>query len=151
LKTTLSFSADKINVGVGESVIKSKNLQKIRFTNFDCFDPETYRKIDFEPNIIIISGILELFGDNEMVCKALSGVNSIAETKSFVIYTGQPWHPQLKMIAYVLNSHQNIDWVMRRRSQKELDRLMKFNAIEKQNMLIDDFGIFTVSSALLKK
>jgi esterase/lipase len=141
----------KSNIEVGESVIKSKNLQKIRFTNFDCFDPETYRKIDFEPNIIIISGILELFGDNEMVCKALSGVNSIAETKSFVIYTGQPWHPQLKMIAYVLNSHQNIDWVMRRRSQKELDRLMKFNAIEKQNMLIDDFGIFTVSSALLKK
>ncbi len=139
------------NIEVGESVIKSKNLQKIRFTNFDCFDPETYRKIDFEPNIIIISGILELFGDNEMVCKALSGVNSIAETKSFVIYTGQPWHPQLKMIAYVLNSHQNTDWVMRRRSQKELDRLMKFNAIEKQNMLIDDFGIFTVSSALLKK
>lgn len=36
---------------------------------------------------------------------------------------------------------------MRRRSQKELDRLMAHNDIHKKTMLIDDFGIFTVSSA----
>ncbi|TWP23233.1 hypothetical protein ETU10_07720 [Apibacter muscae] len=43
------------------------------------------------------------------------------------------------MIAYVLNSHQDKDWVMRRRSQKELDKIFEYNQVHKQNMLIDDF------------
>ncbi|MFD2908256.1 bifunctional alpha/beta hydrolase/class I SAM-dependent methyltransferase [Flavobacterium ardleyense] len=137
----------KDNIEIGEKVIQEKGYKNIRFTNFDCFDPETYKKINFEPNIIIVSGILELFGDNELASKALKGISAIAEKNSKVVYTGQPWHPQLKMIAYVLNSHQKKNWVMRRRSQKELDRMMAFNNIEKETMLIDDFGIFTVSSA----
>ena len=136
----------KSNIEIGEKVIKENNYQHIRFTNFDCFDPETYKKLDFEPNITIVSGILELFGDNEMASKAIRGVASISEQNSYIVYTGQPWHPQLKMIAYVLNNHQNKDWIMRRRSQKELDRVMSFNAVQKDSMLIDDFGIFTVSS-----
>lgn len=134
------------NIDIGEKVIKEKGYQNIRFTNFDCFDPETYKKLNFEPNITIVSGILELFGDNEMASKAIQGITSIAEKDSHIVYTGQPWHPQLKMIAYVLNNHQNKDWIMRRRSQKELDRIMAFNTIQKEKMLIDDFGIFTVSS-----
>jgi len=136
----------KANIEIGKKVIKEKKFSNIRFTNYDCFDPETYRKIDFQPNITIISGILELFGDNEMASQAIKGVTGISEKNASVIYTGQPWHPQLKMIAYVLNNHQNKDWIMRRRSQKELDRVMAFNHVSKENMLIDDFGIFTVSS-----
>ncbi|MBU2996815.1 bifunctional alpha/beta hydrolase/class I SAM-dependent methyltransferase [Cellulophaga baltica] len=135
------------NIEIGQQVIEAKKYQNVRFTNYDCFDSETYKKIDFEPNIVIISGILELFGDNELASIALAGIEAITENNSNVIYTGQPWHPQLKMIAYVLNSHQKKSWVMRRRSQKELDRLMSYNNIAKETMLIDDFGIFTVSSA----
>ena len=137
----------KENIDIGQKVIDTKGYKNVRFTNFDCFDPETYKKINFEPTIIIVSGILELFGDNEMASKALAGIQSVAEKNAHVVYTGQPWHPQLKMIAYVLNSHQKKNWVMRRRSQKELDRLMAYNGIYKETMLIDDFGIFTVSSA----
>jgi alpha-beta hydrolase superfamily lysophospholipase len=136
----------KANIEIGEKVIQEKKYKNIRFTNFDCFDSETYKKLNFEPNITIVSGILELFGDNEMAGKAIQGVASVSEKNSYVVYTGQPWHPQLKMIAYVLNNHKNEDWIMRRRSQKELDRVMLYNGIQKENMLIDDFGIFTVSS-----
>lgn len=136
----------KSNIEIGEKVIQEKNHQNIRFTNLDCFDAETYKKLNFEPNITIVSGILELFGDNEMASRAIQGIISISEKDAYIVYTGQPWHPQLKMIAYVLNNHQNKDWIMRRRSQKELDRIMAFNTVQKENMLIDDFGIFTVST-----
>lgn len=135
----------KSNVDFGEKVIQENNIQGIRFTNYDCFDPTTYDKLQFSPNISIISGIFELFENNSQVSSAISGVINISEANSSVIYTGQPWHPQLKMIAYVLNSHQDKDWVMRRRSQKELDRIFSFNGVNKKNMLIDDYGIFTVS------
>ncbi|KFF05099.1 alpha/beta fold hydrolase [Flavobacterium reichenbachii] len=141
----------KSNIEEGEKVIAEKGFQKIRFTNYNCFDSETYKKLDFTPNITIISGIFELFEDNKLVSNAIVGVTSISEPDSAVIYTGQPWHPQLKMIAYVLNSHQEKDWVMRRRSQKELDAVFKFNNVNKENMLIDDFGIFTVSTGRINK
>ncbi|WP_185290489.1 bifunctional alpha/beta hydrolase/class I SAM-dependent methyltransferase [Chryseobacterium lactis] len=136
----------KSNIEIGKKVIQKKGYQHIRFTNFDCFDPEIYKKLDIEPNITIVSGILELFGDNEMASRAIHGIASISEKNAYLVYTGQPWHPQLQMIAYVLNNHQNKDWIMRRRSQKELDRIMAFNSVLKENMLIDDYGIFTVSS-----
>jgi len=138
------------NISLGEKIIDQKGYSHIRFTNFDCFDPKTYQLINFEPNITIISGIFELFGDNQLTNKAVQGIVSISEENSHIVYTGQPWHPQLKMIAFVLNSHQKKDWVMRRRSQKELDRIMAFNHIKKEDMLIDDYGIFTVSSGKVK-
>lgn len=138
------------NISLGEKIIHQKGYSDIRFTNFDCFDPKTYQLINFEPNITIISGIFELFGDNQLTNKAVQGIVSISEENSHILYTGQPWHPQLKMIAFVLNSHQKEDWVMRRRSQKELDRIMAFNHIKKEDMLIDDYGIFTVSSGKVK-
>jgi alpha-beta hydrolase superfamily lysophospholipase len=141
----------KSNIEAGEKELAEKGIDKMRFTNYNCFDPETYKKIDFTPNITIISGIFELFENNKLVSNAISGVVSVSEPNSAVIYTGQPWHPQLKMIAYVLNSHQEKDWVMRRRSQRELDNVFKFNNVTKQNMLIDDFGIFTVSTGIINK
>lgn len=138
------------NIKFGEKVIEENGYQDIRFTNYSCFEPETYKLIDFEPNITIISGIFELFGDNELIHQAVKSVVSISDKNSYLIYTGQPWHPQLKMIAFVLNSHQKKDWVMRRRAQKELDKIMEFNGITKGEMLIDDFGIFTVSTGIIK-
>ncbi len=133
------------NVEFGQKIITESGISNMCFTNYDCFDSETYRKLNFTPNIVIISGIFELFGNNEQVNHAVSGTASISEPDGVIIYTGQPWHPQLKMIAYVLNSHRGNAWVMRRRSQKELDRIFAFNNIEKEKMLIDDYGIFTVS------
>lgn len=135
----------KSNVDKGEEIIKEKGYGNIRFTNLSCFELDTYEKLGFKPNITIISGIFELFGDNDLVNKAIEGVVSITEANSYIIYTGQPWHPQLKMIAYSLKSHQDKNWVMRRRSQKELDGLFAFNGIQKKSMYIDDYGIFTVS------
>ncbi|MDR2122607.1 MAG: bifunctional alpha/beta hydrolase/class I SAM-dependent methyltransferase [Flavobacteriaceae bacterium] len=138
------------NIEFGQKRIVESGIKGMRFTNYDCFDPETYKKLGFSPNITIISGIFELFEDNQMVSNAISGAVSISEPNSSIIYTGQPWHPQLKMIAYVLNSHQGKDWVMRRRSQNELDRVFAFNGVRKESMLIDDYGIFTISCGKVK-
>ena len=44
----------KVNIEIGEKVIQDKKYQSIRFTNFDCFDPETYKKLNFKPNITIV-------------------------------------------------------------------------------------------------
>ena len=82
-----------------------------------------------------------------MLNEAVRGVSEILEKDGCIIYTGQPWHPQLHKIAFVLNNHREKDWVMRRRSQKELDNIFNYNGLRKRKMLIDNFGIFTVSLA----
>ena len=138
------------NIQKGEQIIKERGYQHIRFTNYSCFEADTYRKLDYTPNITIISGIFELFGDNALATEAIKGVVSISDN-GYIVYTGQPWHPQLKTIAFVLKSHQEKDWVMRRRSQRELDGLFALQGVKKESMLIDDFGIFTVSLAEVKK
>lgn len=64
------------------------------------------------------------------------------------MYTGQPWHPQLEMIARVLPSHRDFKpWVMRRRTQGEMDQLVEAAGFRKIDQAIDEWGIFTVSLA----
>ena len=142
----------KSNIEVGEEVIKKNNWENISFVNYDCFDKETYKKINYTPNIVIISGVFELFEDNSMLENTISGITEILDKNGVVIYTGQPWHPQLKQIALVLNSHKENDksWLMRRRSEKELDSLFENYNLKKEKMLIDNDGIFTVSLAELR-
>jgi len=135
------------NVQEGQALAKEKNLTNIIYTQSDAFDKNNYNKEDYSPNIVVISGVFELFSDNNLIQNAIEGVCSIMSENSFLVYTGQPWHPQLAQIANVLGNHQDEKWIMRRRSQYELDHIFAASGFKKQDMLIDDWGIFTVSSA----
>jgi len=71
------------------------------------------------------------------------------EPGGYLVYTGQPWHPQLEMIARALTSHrQGQAWVMRRRTQAEMDQLVAAAGFRKVTQRIDEWGIFTVSLAV---
>ena len=66
----------------------------------------------------------------------------------YLVYTNQPWHPQLEMIARALTSHRGGEpWVMRRRSQAEMDELVATAGFRKLSERIDEWGIFSVSLA----
>jgi hypothetical protein len=70
------------------------------------------------------------------------------ERDGLLIYTGQPWHPQLELIARALTSHRGGQaWVMRRRTQAEMDQLVADAGFRKIDQRIDEWGIFTVSVA----
>jgi hypothetical protein len=65
----------------------------------------------------------------------------------WLLYTCQPWHPQVEMIARVLPNRDGEPWIMRRRSQGEMDALVREAGFTKSAQWIDDFGIFTVAAA----
>src|SRR3546814_11195680 len=66
----------------------------------------------------------------------------------FLVYTGQPWHPQLELIARALTSHRaGQAWVMRRRTQAEMDQLVEAAGFRQITLRVDDWGIFSVSLA----
>jgi hypothetical protein len=96
----------------------------------------------------IASGIYELYADNDPIRRSLARLARELAPGAFLIYTGQPWHPQLEFIARVLTRERDgAPWVMRRRTQAELDALVEAAGFEKLGQRIDEDGIFTVSVA----
>ena len=138
-----------LNVEKGLSLIAEKGLEPIaEFRKGDAFDRESIAGVEPRPTLGIVSGLYELFPDNALVRRSLDGMSAAIEPGGYLIYTGQPWHPQLEMIARALTSHrQGQAWIMRRRTQGEMDQLVEAAGFRKLGQRIDEWGIFTVSIA----
>ena len=140
-----------INVAAGRKLIAERGLQEIvSFDEVNAFDPANYQALTPRPTLGIVSGLHELFADNDLIMHSLNGFGTVIETGGYLIYTGQPWHPQLELIARCLTSHKegSPNWVMRRRSQQEMDQLVEKACFRKIHQWIDEDGIFTVSLAV---
>jgi len=139
---------DAENVAAVAQRTKQEGFTNCTVLQGDAFDETSMSEIPEQRNIGIVSGLYELFTDNHLVSKSLSLLADKISEGGYLIYTGQPYHPQLEFIARVLTSHRGgQDWVMRRRTQAELDELVTQAGFEKVDMLIDEWGIFTVSIA----
>src|SRR5262249_32877561 len=111
-------------------------------------DRDDLAKVEPRPTLGIVSGLYELFPDNAMVRRSLEGMAAAVPPGGYLVYTGQPWHPQLELIARALTSHRaGAAWVMRRRIQAEMDQLVAAAGFRKLEQRIDAWGIFTVSLA----
>lgn len=139
----------EINVRDGSALIEQKGLSEIaRFVKGDAFDRADLAALDPKPTLAVVSGLYELFGSNQMIGDSLAGLAAAVEEGGYLVYTGQPWHPQLELIARALTSHrQGQAWVMRRRSQAEMDQLVEAAGFRKLEQRIDEWGIFSVSLA----
>jgi alpha-beta hydrolase superfamily lysophospholipase/SAM-dependent methyltransferase len=122
-------------------------LSNVECAQADAFDEESLAAASPPPNITIVSGLYELFPGNDKVLASLRGIARAMQSGGLLIYTGQPWHPQLEMIARVLTNREGRPWIMRRRTQEELDDLVRAAGFEKLDMEIDREAIFTVSLA----
>ncbi|GAA4160001.1 bifunctional alpha/beta hydrolase/class I SAM-dependent methyltransferase [Shinella granuli] len=138
-----------INVEKGTALIAGRGLSAVaEFHRADAFDTEGLAAITPRPTLAIVSGLYELFPDNALIEASLAGLARAMEPGALLLYTGQPWHPQLEMIARALTSHRDGEaWIMRRRTQQEMDQLVAAAGFRKVEQRIDKWGIFTVSLA----
>jgi alpha-beta hydrolase superfamily lysophospholipase/SAM-dependent methyltransferase len=140
-----------LNVQAGRALIAERGLDAVaRFEQGDAFDGEGLASLkdSAAPNLAIVSGLYELFSDNALITRSLAGLARAVADGGYLIYTGQPWHPQVEMIARTLTSHRDHQpWVMRRRTQAEMDALVAEAGFEKLEQWTDEWGIFTVSLA----
>jgi alpha-beta hydrolase superfamily lysophospholipase len=139
-----------INVRDGAALIAQRGLQHVaRFVRADAFDRAGLAALAPAPTLAIVSGLYELFGDNALVARSLAGLADAMPPGAQLVYTNQPRHPQLELIARALTSHRaGQAWVMRRRTQQEMDQLVAAAGFRKQAQLIDEWGIFSVSIAV---
>lgn len=121
--------------------------ERISHVRGDAFDEASLAGVEPKPSVAVVSGLYELFPENEKLHRSLRGLFNAVNPGGWLIYTGQPWHPQVEMIARTLTNRDGQFWVMRRRPQGEMDALVEAAGFKKEKQWIDDFGIFTVSIA----
>lgn len=131
----------------GRKLAKSMDVTRVEYRQSDAFNAEAIASITPKPNIAIVSGLYELFPENDAIRESLRGLAMAVEPGGYLIYTNQPWHPQQEMIARVLPNRDGDPWIMRCRTQAEMDQLAATAGFRKIEMLIDDEGIFSVSLA----
>lgn len=132
----------------GRATAREKGLQeRITHLKGDAFDENSLATVEPKPSVAVVSGLYELFPENEKLQRSLRGLFKAVNDGGWLIYTGQPWHPQVEMIARTLTNRDGQFWVMRRRPQGEMDALVEAAGFKKEKQWVDDFGIFTVSLA----
>ncbi|OGL00291.1 MAG: hypothetical protein A3E31_15055 [Candidatus Rokubacteria bacterium RIFCSPHIGHO2_12_FULL_73_22] len=140
----------EINVREGRALIAALGLQdRAEFRRGDAFDCDDLARVTPRPTLGVVSGLYELFPENEPIRGSLAGLAAAIESGGYLAYTNQPWHPQLELIARTLTSHRGrAPWVMRRRTQEEMDDLVAAAGFSKLDQWIDEWGIFSVSLAV---
>jgi alpha-beta hydrolase superfamily lysophospholipase len=147
--TALLRDYDALNVAHLRHECARRGLRmRVKPVEGDAFDGNAPGGPDAH-NLAVVSGLYELFHDNALVRRSLGALAESVETGGYLVYTGQPRHPQLELIARTLTSHRNgARWVMRRRSQAEMDALVAEAGFRKIDQRADADGIFTVSLAV---
>ncbi|MEO8352265.1 MAG: bifunctional alpha/beta hydrolase/class I SAM-dependent methyltransferase [Chthoniobacteraceae bacterium] len=135
------------NLDTAERLRAELKLDRVKIVRGDAFDRDSFANLDPRPTIGIVSGLLELFPDNESARRCFAGFADAIKPGGILLYTGQPWHPQLRFIAGVLDNREGKPWIMRRRTQEELDELVRAAGFVKEAQAVDRWGIFTVSRA----
>jgi len=137
----------KANLEEGRQLAEKMGIGNAIFTWADAFDSEVMGRSGYRADLAIVSGLYELFPDNDDISRSLSGLARLVRPGGLLIYTCQPWHPQLEFIARVLRNREGNPWVMRCRRQNELDDLVRTAGFTKIRTRADDHGVFTVSIA----
>jgi len=135
------------NLEAASELASELGLDNVKVAHGDAFDQAFLGALSPRPSIAIASGLYELFPDNGLVLRSLRGLAEAIEPGGYLLYTNQPWHPQLEFIARVLSNREGKPWVMRRRTQAEMDELVHIAGFDKVSQEIDPWGLFTVSVA----
>ena len=87
------------NLDAAAKLAEQWKLSNIRFVRGDAFDRASLAAIAPRPTIAVVSGLYELFPENAGVLQSLRGLADAMDGGSHLIYTCQPWHPQVEFIA----------------------------------------------------
>ncbi|WLI76615.1 class I SAM-dependent methyltransferase family protein [Kosakonia sp. H02] len=137
------------NVQEGEKLLMQRGLMDIaRFEQGDAFSPDDLATLPGDRTLSVVSGFYELFSDNNLVLTSLNGIANATKKGGYLVYTTKFWNPKLALMARVLPSHKKGEhWLLRRRTQREIDQLVKRAGFAKITQRVDPWGMFSVTLA----
>lgn len=145
--TALCRDIDDASLRRGHELAMSMGIDRVRFEPGNAFEPGSLSDIGPSPDVVIVSGLFELYPSDQLISQALRAIHGALRPGGILLYTNQPRHPQLVLIARTLNNRDGSPWVMRPRPQADMNSLVRRAGFEPLDMLMDDDGIFTVTVA----
>lgn len=113
----------------------------------DAFSEADLGALQPPPNLIIVSGLHEILPDDALIENHFKQLAHILTAGDTLIYTVQPYHPQLELIARTLNAHAGGMWVMRIRPGELIESWAQAAGFEIERVEMDSTGIFGVVQA----
>lgn len=114
----------------------------------DAFSDTDLEQVEPSPNLIVVSGLHEIIPDNELIRHHFIQLQRILTPGGTLIFTIQPYHPQLELIARTLNSHTGKPWAMRLRPWELTQEWAATAGFDHFKVQMDSFGIFGVVKAM---
>ena len=138
---------DPAALEAARALARVRGIDGVLVRQASAFDPVAFLTTWPRPTVAIVSGLWELFPDNPVVQRSLRLLHATLADGGYLIYTNQPWHPQLELIARVLVTAEGRPWRMRCRPQAEMDALAREAGFAKRRQWVDDAGIASVTLA----
>jgi hypothetical protein len=121
--------------------------ESVRYERGDAFDPASIATIQPRPNLVIVSGLYELFLDRAMIQRSLAALYEHAEPGATFVVTTQVSHPQLDMIANVLPNRDGLPWIMECRPASLTEEWLREAGLEVIGTDTEKLGLFAVTVA----
>ncbi|MFQ5971286.1 MAG: class I SAM-dependent methyltransferase family protein [Alphaproteobacteria bacterium] len=121
----------------------------VRVEPGDAFNDSQLDALRPRPNTIIVSGLHEILPDNDLIRTHFTQLARTLERPGVLIFTVQPHHPQLELIARVLPSHTGGRWVMRLRPLEQTLQWARQAGFDDFHVEMEPSGIFGVCTARL--
>lgn len=132
------------NIEKARQNAQARGLQNIRFQQADAFDPQNYRE---KWDVIVSSGFWEIIDNDDLVKGCLLNAAKCLDSGSMLVFTIQPYHPQLEFIARTLVSNTGKPWIMRLRSLDLFKTWMQEAQLQYVSHRMEKHGIFGVVEA----
>ncbi len=138
---------DETGLRQGRELAGQRGLANVRHERGDAFDPASLATVDPPPNVVIVSGLYELFLDHERILTSLRAINGILRAGGTILVTTQVKHPQLDMIANVLPNREGLPWIMECRPTGLTERWLREAGFVVVASHTEPLGLFAVTVA----
>lgn len=157
IATLKQFEASRIDVELRdyktENIEKAKQnasangLRSIRFKQADAFDAANYGD---RWDIVVASGFWEIIDDDALIKGCIQNIATSLNSGGSLVFTIQPYHPQLEMAARALTSNTGKPWIMRLRSLDLYKQWLQEAGLEYVSHEMEKHQIFGVVEARKK-
>ena len=113
----------------------------------DAFNDSDLDRVQPRPNVVIVSGLHEILPNDQLIKHHFQQLYRILDNSGTLIFTIQPQHPQLEMIARTLPAHTGLPWVMRVRSWELVRQWAEEAGFQDFQVQMEPNGIFGVVTA----
>ncbi|MFA5008885.1 MAG: class I SAM-dependent methyltransferase family protein [Candidatus Omnitrophota bacterium] len=135
---------DEEGLDLGRKLCRQISVSGIKYEKADAVSPEALKSASPKPNVIVVSGLYELFTNDEIIKKTMNNIAGVLNPGDYFIFTNQPYHPQLELIARTLPNRLKEFWVMRLRPDNEVKSWAAACGFKHIKTLLDGYGIFSV-------